>query len=602
MTINGENIAPKGAGTGAAYVLGKTGPDALSILINGQRSREYAARQAAALQAKAQAEQAKQYLDDSKYNQDGSVYFGQALNDQVYQPLTGQLNEVYAKPGLDALGRAQLTRPLLQNTNNETVQSKAKTEYIKSTLDGFRNNPLYDAKYATEHLTKNLPAGTLPSKFDEEGWKASLLGDEKVYNEGEVVSRASKNLLDDVTIRVSQAGTLGGKHVMDQTRGQLMAFDANGSPVMNADGKHKVALTKEVDTMLDSDPLFKLKTDARVAAYDAERQKSVEAHAADPSVAELPAMSRRGVHAQMIEPLLHYDQTHDETLNAQVRQPRATSAGKPKANDVVPDSGAFGDYTLPAKTDVGRDYSTAKPLYPGGLPIPTDRRYAASQETLGGGGKPMRNNGKEVATVGSQIIGIERHDENGHWVRDGDNNKPFAGTYGNWFIDVRDKATGFRVTDKTKVQKAQLLRENKGEVATYINGYSIGKKDYTAAHDETLKKLKAANPATGMAGHKADPVLEDEARRIATTGSEPVVFPYNEQNARVVDPETQNFYRGALTKRQQIANEMRQPLHQAPAVAAPKATANLYPATKTAKTTPTTKAAPPKAEKVKGWY
>jgi len=37
--INGENLVPNGGLTGAAYVLGKTGPDVLSILVNSQRTR-----------------------------------------------------------------------------------------------------------------------------------------------------------------------------------------------------------------------------------------------------------------------------------------------------------------------------------------------------------------------------------------------------------------------------------------------------------------------------------------------------------------------------------------------------------------------------------
>ena len=43
--INGENLVPQGrAGTGAAYVLGRTGPDALSLLVAGERGRALAAQ------------------------------------------------------------------------------------------------------------------------------------------------------------------------------------------------------------------------------------------------------------------------------------------------------------------------------------------------------------------------------------------------------------------------------------------------------------------------------------------------------------------------------------------------------------------------------
>jgi hypothetical protein len=332
--VQGENSVPLGrAGTGAAFILGRSpGPSALQLLVSGQLARAKAEREATTRIAKETATTAKAYQDNAKYDleQDGSPYFAKPLQEKVYSKVYPALQEIYLKH--QATGSRGLARlesdSYLSPVVNETKQSKAKTAYLTETLKQLQSDGLYDPKYATEHLAKALRGedgtGLLPSQFDEQAWKSGLLGDANLYNEKEVITRAAKGLFPIISQRVAEAGRIGGEHTASQVRGRLVAFDGKGHPVLNADGSPKLNLTADTENLLDSDPLFKLKTDARVAAYEKARAENVEARKADPSIPEMPRMSRRGHHAVMLGPLAFYDTSLDEGLNAQARAPRAT--------------------------------------------------------------------------------------------------------------------------------------------------------------------------------------------------------------------------------------------------------------------------------------
>ena len=400
-TIPGENLVPLGrSGSGAAYVLGPTsGPSALTLLETGRRSRQKAAQDEANRQAKLTEQKAKEYHDREKYDQDGSVYFGAPLNEQIYLPLNDELKAIYQKRDLDAIGREQLTAPLLSRVKNENAQSKAKTAYLSEAIKSFQGGGgFYDSQYATEHLAKALRSkegkGLIPSQFDEEAWKAGLLGDEKLYNEKEVVTRTTKGLFPIISQKIAEAGQLGGAHEANNVRGRLVAFDGKGHPVLNADGSPKLNLTADMDNLLDSDPIFKLKTDARVTAYEEARQKSIEANAIDPAVPVLPMMTRRGHHAQMVGPLAFYDTARDEGLNAQVPRPRVAKDSPNKV--VVQDFAAArqSDYLDPTTSrqqtnhyaEVGQTFgSAAKPYVEVSAPT-------ANITIIGQDGKPTDTN------------------------------------------------------------------------------------------------------------------------------------------------------------------------------------------------------------------
>ncbi|GAC1368575.1 MAG: hypothetical protein NVS3B25_07490 [Hymenobacter sp.] len=549
-TINGENLVPLGHG-GAAYVLGKTTPDALAIIAQGQRARELAAARAKALQDKADAERAKQYLDDSKYQQDGSVYFGKTLNDQVYQPLVGKLNEVYAKPGLDALGRAQLTRPLLQNTNNETVQSKAKTQYIKDTLAGF-HKPLYDSAYATAHLTKNLPEGTLPSQFDEEAWKANLLGDHRLYDKKEVIAQATKGLLPTVTQRIEQAGALGGKHVVDQIKGQLLAFDDHKRPIFNADGTQKVALSANTQNLLESDPLFKLKLDAEEADYNKLRE-------ADPT---LPVISRRGHIANMVGPLLHYDQAHDETL---IRLHFASArTGRPSytVNPVTSyEGGVTGADVVTGSTQ------TDQPVFVGGTGELTKPRMNQSVTPVMQQGffSPVRRPQPTYATKsdpakpfllkGLAATEVIRPGKNGGLEVDANNKNGIFGYAQQGVTFFRNRKTGAIKIPPANEQdhNAQLHQLGKDwMMEAAVQSAVPVNKNYANEIGPVQERLasRERQKAAQNLGYvpKTSDELEAEAFKLASGGTETQYLPYNHRTAGNIDAQTAGAFREFATK------------------------------------------------------
>ncbi|AMJ67193.1 hypothetical protein [Hymenobacter sp. PAMC 26628] len=318
---------------GAAVVLG-TDNSALNILNQGYRARELRAQREAAAQAKRDAERGKQLVDAVKFPTDGSHLFGNALQQQVYQPLLGKITPFYrSDSGLDEVGRRVAAQPHLQQADSETVQSKAKTAFVDEKIRAAQaDKALYNVENLSRGLSARLhaPDGRelLPSQFDEEQWHQDALANADNYNEPEVIKRSVKDLFPAVTQRIAEAGTLGGQHFADQVKGRFVAYDGHGRPVLNADGSPQLNLTKDTEALLDQG-LLKLQVDKRAAAYEARR-------AADPS---LPVMTRRGHLATMLGPLASYDTAHDEGLNARVAPPRTGAAPK---FTVLPNTGGGG--------------------------------------------------------------------------------------------------------------------------------------------------------------------------------------------------------------------------------------------------------------------
>jgi hypothetical protein len=392
--ISGESSVPLGrSGTGAAYVLGSKDPSALSILMQGDKVRALAQQRAQAAKLKADQESSKVFNDLVKFDQDGSPYFAESLNNEVYKPAMPALTGAFKNNRTDLFAQREAAAPILQRLANETAQSKAKTLYLNEKLRTFQgDNKLFDTDYAGQNLSaaRRREDGTnrLPSEFDAEAWSDSLLGDEKLYKEPEVIRRATEKLMPIITQRIAEAGQLGGQHTSDQVRGRFVAFDGKGHAILNADGSPKLNLTADTQTLLESDPLFKLKVDAREKAYNAKRE-------ADPN---MPQMSRRGHIAQMVGPLAFYDQTRDEQLNAQVRQPRATKAD-PKQLVATPTvSRQTSYYNEPGSTverpnhyaAVGRSLGTAAGP---GINVETN---SGEISIVGGNGKVTRPNTPEA--------------------------------------------------------------------------------------------------------------------------------------------------------------------------------------------------------------
>jgi hypothetical protein len=361
--IAGENSVPLGvSGSGAAYVLNSREPNALALLQQGERARALAAQRQAATQAKLDQENAKAFNDAVKFKQDGSPYFSGELNNRVYGPLTGRVTEVFKSNRGDLFARNAAAAPILRQAEMETLQSEGKTKYINDEIRTLQaDDKLYDADYAGKKLSAALRnddgTGRLPSEFDAEGWRRGLTGDHNLYKEPEVVRRATEKLMPIITQRVAEAGSIGGQHTAEQVRGRFVAFDGKGHPILNKDGSPKLNLTEDTQTLLESDPLFKLKVDAREAAYNTQRE-------ADPT---LPKMSRRGHISKMIGPLAFYDEREDAGLNALLRAPRERKADPKQLVATPAVSRQFSPYDVPGTNErrtnhyasVGKSLGTA---------------------------------------------------------------------------------------------------------------------------------------------------------------------------------------------------------------------------------------------------
>jgi hypothetical protein len=474
--IAGENSVPLGiAGTGAAYRLDSKEPNALSIIIGGQHARDIAAQRQAAAQLKTDQENAKAFNDAVKFKQDGSPYFAKELNNKVYAPLTGRVTEVFKANRNDTFARNVAAAPLLQQAEMETLQSAAKTKYINDQIGRFQaDKNLYDSDYVGQNLSAALRnedgTGRLPSEFDAEGWHDGLLGDHSLYKEPEVIRRATEKLAPTITQRVAEAGALGGQRSADTVRGRFVAFDGKGRAILNADGSPKLALNADTQTLLESDPLFKMKVDAREAAYNAQRE-------ADPS---LPQMSRRGHISKMIGPLAFYEQTRDEQLNAQPRQARDKKAD-PKEVLATP--------TVTGQTS----YYKA-----GGTGPNTANHYAAVGQSFGSATKPYVD--VEVNSGNMEIVG-----------QNGEATRPNLAT-ANGRVPMR------------LVSRDYVL---------YANGKRIGRTDPfqtdEEAHQELLRTIRnSPNPAKLELRVEGRGVVVDKARTAGDgLGGAPQATGYN---------------------------------------------------------------------------
>jgi hypothetical protein len=385
--ISGENLVPSGggrAGIGAAYVLGNRTPDALSILLQGDRTRALAARRAEAARQK-QAEQiGKNFADDLKYNTKTGRLFQDSFDEQA-AGLSDKLTAIYKQQnrgtgagGLDSFEVARQSKNLLNDIDRLRVQGEEKQKFWDTMAgriahDPTRNTTAYNTALAKYLLT---PEGkrVLAVDHDPEATAAALDADPMTYNEGEVVRKSLHDLVPIITQRVADAGILGGQHRAEQVRGQLLSME-NGEAVLNADGTPKLNFDGGVAEMLDQGAV-KVLADAREAAYNKRRE-------ADPS---LPAISRRGHLAMMYGPQVAYSQQHTEGLNGQLPRPRTAKAADPHEVLATPTiKGQTSYYHLPGA-------SAASPNH-----------YAAVGQSFGSATKPYVE--VEANNAGMQIVG-----------------------------------------------------------------------------------------------------------------------------------------------------------------------------------------------------
>jgi hypothetical protein len=573
--ISGENSVPEGrARTGAAYVLPATSQDALSIILQGDRNRATARERAAARQAKVDQESAKAFNDAVRFDQSGSTYFADALNEVIYKPLVPSLQEQYKVNRGDSFAIKSATAPIMQRADNETKQSEAKSKYIGEQLRAFQGDKsLYNTEYAGQNLSAALRgengARRLPSQFDAEAWVDSLRGDQNLYKEPEVVRRATKGLAPIISQRVAEAGSIGGEHTANQVRGRFVAFDGKGHPILNADGTPKLNLTADTQALLEGDPLFKLKVDAREAAYNKKREE-------DPN---LPQMSRRGHIAQMVGPLAFYDQSHDEGLNRLPPQPRSSGSGE--AGYDIPNKPVNfegeGRYNLTTQDGTAPYFDAQKPV--GGQrigfntgPTPTRPDFATHGNALP---QPMfrKKSGQlaEVEVEGFTPPEVMQKGADGISRPTKFNGQTMSGKFGPATAVYTDAKSGELLPVQTRAQGEDLVRQGKANLRLQFDFHQRTNKNYAADVKDLANKLLADRDDIGKPKYHSFQEAEAVAQKRLSGGLERVPVMYNPRNQQVVDRAAGPLYR---KQNEALMTEQRRLRAEGPRTPAAKAKAD----------------------------
>ncbi|WP_201980442.1 hypothetical protein [Hymenobacter rubidus] len=335
--INGENLVPNGGLTGAAYVLGTRGPDALTLLASGQRTREHAAQQQATARQK-QAEQiGKAHQEDLKYKTETGRLFQPSFDEHTagaYDVLTGIERQRMAGK-IDGMEASRQAAQYKREIEALRIHGTEKQRYWDERTAQVAHDPTRNLTNYTTALGHSLisPDGkrVLATAHDPEATAAALDNDPTTYNEPAVVAKVLHDVVPTITQKVAEAGTVGGQHYADQVRGQLLYME-HGKPVFNADGTPRLNLDGGGAALLDQGPV-KVLADAREAAYNKQREEREAARLTDPGLPSLPKISRNGHLSMMFGPAIAYSQSHEEANNPRPPQPRA--AAKPNPNEVT---------------------------------------------------------------------------------------------------------------------------------------------------------------------------------------------------------------------------------------------------------------------------
>lgn len=403
-TIPGEVLTTR-AGQGSAYLLPSKEPNALAIILQGQRARELDAQKQAAAKQK-QAEQiGKAHQEDLKYKTETGRLFQDSFNEQTagaVDVLTG-IKRKEIDGTLNPLEAKRQSAKYLQELDALRIHGQEKQAFWDKQSGLIAHDPtrIYAAYNTALGKTLIGPGGkrVLATAHDAEATAAALENDASTYNESEVVRKTLKDLVPVITQRVAEAGQLGGQHHADQVRGQLL-YMQHGKPVLNADGSLRVNLDGGGAALLDQGPV-KLLADARETAYNKQREEREAARLTNPTLPALPAISRNGHLSMMFGPQLSYSQSHDEAMNPRPPQPRA--AAKP-SHDEVTATPAVGfqlsHYEQPAPQP-GRLARAlgAKP----NSPVLTPNNYATVGESFGSARQPYTS--VTVDNARAEIIG-----------------------------------------------------------------------------------------------------------------------------------------------------------------------------------------------------
>lgn len=308
------NPANQGPGSGEAYILG-TDNTALNILRSGEAARRRAAQLAEQQRIKQQQQDAKDYLDASKFDLTGGRIFQKGLTDVVAPQTQQQLMAVYQDKTLTPMQRSMKAREIQNGYEGERQMTLQKQKYA----DDFLKTAIADPEINQEGVALDFaavsraPDGTplRASQFDEEAVTNGILGKATNYNAPVVVQNAIKGIQPAITELETRAGAIGGVNATKSVTARFIAIDPATNAPMMKNGQPVINITDDSVALLRQNKRFDLLVQDRMA----------KAEEAGTPIDEKQAT------AALLGPYANYKATDVTRRNAQPAQGRSGGSG-----------------------------------------------------------------------------------------------------------------------------------------------------------------------------------------------------------------------------------------------------------------------------------
>lgn len=535
--------APGGAGTGAAFIL-RNDNTALNILRQGEAARQRAAQLAEAARQKQLTQDAKDYLDASKFNLEGGRIFQNGLTKVVAPEAQQQIMQVYQDRTLTPMQRSMKARDIQNAYEGERQMTLQKQSFIDDFLkqkddELNRDNIAIDLAAAARN-----PDGSLlrASQFDEEGVTNGILAKAANYNAPVVVQNAIKGIQPAITEAVANAGKIGGTRTAATTTARFFDVDpATGQVKRNSDGSAILNITDDSLALLKQNKRFSLLLQDRIA--------------------QNPDLDEKKAAADLIGPYATYKETQTATRNAQPSKGRAGAGAKFAVLGGQPTQGftVYGGQNANGQQVVDPTNISMAGFFAGNAP---GTREGVTSQFGGYGDLPApayvsatNPNGKPFNLKGIRTRRLFLPDDNGtlRWVNN--NDQPIYGEAQNGIAILRNPKTGeYKLAPSEEgaaKREAQKLLNEGWVMGTGVSVAIPKNKNYAADYTNTLRRLQAANNGSederlsflGTSRKFTVDELEDKARELTAGATAQAIIPYDEETAGSIDNQTLASYR-----------------------------------------------------------
>jgi hypothetical protein len=559
--ISGESGVPLGrSGTGAAYVLGTTTPDPLSIMLQGERNRALARQRAEAAQQKAREEDLRRFttLLSSVKDDTGLTYQGQHMAERE------QVGQEFMKTALDPSVSPQQKQLVLDGIKTRYEQrgllGKQIDDTVKAAAEKARPDKELDWEKVTKHLHglqygedgSVLPVDKFPlRKMDD------VLEDPSLYNTGAIYDNFVNTKVAPKEIYQQAAGGRPGTFARSYTD-EIRFYKRNADGSLYRDPKtHKprVEITPELLEKAMEHPRIKRDLEGLMGAHQAltasaeqkmanREQLTPEERSAidvDPTMADL--LGRR---------LGSYGYAnHRETQRyVKVPQPRTSASG--------------GDYDIPSEaltfegegrynltTQAGdAPYFNAQRLVGGQRigfetgPMPTHQDFATYGQPLP---QPMfrKKSGQltEIEIEGFTPPEVMQKGADGISRSTKYNGQTMSGKFGP-AVPVFTDSNGVLLPVQSRAEGEALVRAGKANLRLQFDFHQRTNKNYAAdVKDLANKLLTDRDDATGRPKYHSFQEAEAVAQKRLSGGLERVPVLYTERTQAVVDRAAGPLYR-----------------------------------------------------------